>query len=198
VYLKAKLDLRPGFLMEIVLRVLQVFLAIGLIGVVLLQRSEGGGLGIGSSGGAGSFMSVRGTANFLTRVTAILAALFMITCLILALLAKPNTAPKSIFDGPAPGTTAPAPLTSAPPTPAPLIPPPATPAGEAPALPVPVPGEAPNTGVTTSPTTAPAPVLVPPSAATAPVTPAPQPAPSAEKAKPKKTPQTGPAHAPGQ
>ncbi len=60
--------------MEIVLRVLQVFLALGLIGVVLLQRSEGGGLGIGSSGGMGSFMSVRGTANFLTRVTAILAA----------------------------------------------------------------------------------------------------------------------------
>jgi preprotein translocase subunit SecG len=179
--------------MEIVLRVLQVFLAIGLIGVVLLQRSEGGGLGIGSSGGAGSFMSVRGTANFLTRVTAILAALFMITCLVLALLAKPNTAPKSIFDGPAPGTTAPAP-----PTPAPLTPPPAAPASEAPALPVPVPGEAPNTGVTTSPTSAPAPVLVPPPAATAPVTPAPQPAPSAEKVKPKKVPQTGAAHAPGQ
>src|SRR5476651_2293819 len=71
--------------MEIILRVLQVFLALGLIGVVLLQRSEGGGLGIGSSGGAGSFMSVRGTANFLTRVTAILAALFMITSLALAL-----------------------------------------------------------------------------------------------------------------
>ncbi len=191
--------------MEIVLRVLQVFLAIGLIGVVLLQRSEGGGLGIGSSGGAGSFMSVRGTANFLTRVTAILAALFMITCLILALLAKPNTAPKSIFDGPAPGTTAPgttAPGTTAPaPTPAPLIPPPAAPAApasEAPALPVPVPGEAPTTGATTSPTTAPAPVLVPPPAATAPVTPAPQPAPSAEKVKPKKAPRTAPAHAPGQ
>src|SRR5271154_2418341 len=123
--------------MEIILRVLQVFLALGLIGVVLLQRSEGGGLGIGSSGGAGSFMSVRGTANFLTRVTAILAALFMITCLVLALLAKPNTAPKSIFDGPAPGRTAPAPL----------IPAPAAPASEAPALPVPVPGGKPDAGV---------------------------------------------------
>src|SRR5271167_2778319 len=126
--------------MEIVLRVLQVFLAIGLIGVVLLQRSEGGGLGIGSSGGAGSFMSVRGTANFLTRVTAILAALFMITCLVLALLAKPNTAPKSIFDGPAPGTP-----TSAPVLPSPAVP--AAPASEAPALPVPVPGEKPDAGV---------------------------------------------------
>jgi preprotein translocase subunit SecG len=193
VYLKAKLDLRPGFLMEIVLRGLQVFLAIGLIGVVLLQRSEGGGLGIGSSGGAGSFMSVRGTANFLTRVTAILAALFMITCLVLALLAKPNTAPKSIFDAPAPGTTAPAPL-----IPAPAVP--AAPASEAPALPVPVPGEKPEAGVTTSPSSAPAPAAapsatVPPPAAAAP---APQPAPSAEKVKPKKAPQTGAAHAPGQ
>jgi preprotein translocase subunit SecG len=196
VYLKAKLDLRPGFLMEIVLRVLQVFLAIGLIGVVLLQRSEGGGLGIGSSGGAGSFMSVRGTANFLTRVTAILAALFMITCLVLALLAKPNTAPKSIFDGPAPGTTAPAPLIPAPSGPAPAVP--AAPASEAPALPVPVPGEKPDAGVTTSPTSVPAPAIVPPPAAAAPVTPAPQPAPSAEKVKPKKAPQTGTAPAPGQ
>jgi preprotein translocase subunit SecG len=97
--------------MEIVLRVLQVFLALGLIGVVLLQRSEGGGLGIGSSGGMGSFMSVRGTANFLTRVTAVLAGLFMAVCLILALLAKPATAPKSIFDTPAP---TPAPLTQVP------------------------------------------------------------------------------------
>jgi preprotein translocase subunit SecG len=197
VYLKAKLDLRPGFLMEIVLRVLQVFLAIGLIGVVLLQRSEGGGLGIGSSGGAGSFMSVRGTANFLTRVTAILAALFMITCLVLALLAKPNTAPKSIFDGPAPGTTVPAPVVPGPAIPSPAVP---APASEAPALPVPVPGEKPDAGVTTSPAPVPAPAVVPPPAAAAPVTPAPQPAPapSAEKVKPKKAPQTGAAHAPGQ
>ena len=181
--------------MEIVLRVLQVFLAIGLIGVVLLQRSEGGGLGIGSSGGAGSFMSVRGTANFLTRVTAILAALFMITCLVLALLAKPNTAPKSIFDGPAPGTTTPAPVVPSPAIPSPAVP---APASEAPALPVPVPGEKPDAGVTTSPTSAPAPAVVPPPAAAAPVTPAPQPALPAEKVKPKKAPQTGAAHAPGQ
>lgn len=180
--------------MEIVLRVLQVFLAIGLIGVVLLQRSEGGGLGIGSSGGAGSFMSVRGTANFLTRVTAILAALFMITCLVLALLAKPNTAPKSIFDGPTPGTTTPAPVVPGPAIPSPAVP---APASEAPALPIPVPGEKPDAGVTPSPTSAPAPAVVPPPAAAAPA-PAVQPAPPAEKVKPKKAPQTGAAHAPGQ
>ena len=187
--------------MEIILRVLQVFLAIGLIGVVLLQRSEGGGLGIGSSGGAGSFMSVRGTANFLTRVTAILAALFMITCLVLALLAKPNAAPKSIFDTPAPGST----LV---PTPAPAPPVQTPPASEIPALPVPVPGEKPNAGVNLSPQVTPAPAVVPPvsaapPAAVAPATPAPvapavQPAPSTEKPKAKKAPQTGTAHTPGQ
>ena len=88
--------------METVLRVFQVFLAIGLIGVVLLQRSEGGGLGIGSSGGMGSFMSVRGTANLLTRVTAVLAGLFMVTCLALVLIAQPRQQARSIFDQPNP------------------------------------------------------------------------------------------------
>jgi preprotein translocase subunit SecG len=186
--------------MEIILRVFQVFLAIGLIGVVLLQRSEGGGLGIGSSGGAGSFMSVRGTANFLTRVTAILAALFMITCLTLALLAKPNTAPKSIFDAPASGSAIPAPSTPAPTT---TIPP----ASEQ--LPVPVPGE----GVTTTQplavtppvapapaVEAPAPVSTPAPAVIAPAAVAPEtkPAAPAVKAKPKKAPQTGAAHTTGQ
>jgi len=96
-----------------ILRVFQVFLALGLIGVVLLQRSEGGGLGIGSSGGMGSFMSVARYGQLSDpRVTAILAGLFMLVCLILALMAKPVTAPKSIFDTPAP--TAPAPLTQVP------------------------------------------------------------------------------------
>jgi preprotein translocase subunit SecG len=183
--------------MEIILRVLQVFLAIGLIGVVLLQRSEGGGLGIGSSGGAGSFMSVRGTANFLTRVTAILAALFMITCLTLALLAKPNTAPKSIFDAQAPGSAIPAPVA---PVPATTVPP----ASEQ--LPVPVPGE----GVTTQPLAvtppvapapaaeAPAPVTATPPAATAPAAPETKPVAPAAKAKAKKAPQTGAAHTTGQ
>ena len=50
-----------------------------LVFVVLLQRSEGGGLGIGSSGGIGDFMSSRGTANFLTKSTSILAVCFFIS-----------------------------------------------------------------------------------------------------------------------
>ncbi len=189
--------------MEIILRVLQVFLALGLIGVVLLQRSEGGGLGIGSSGGAGSFMSVRGTANFLTRVTAILGALFMITCLVLTMMAKPTAAPKSIFDGTAPTSTIPAaPAIPAAVVPAPAVPTPATalpPASEQ--LPVPVPGE----GVTTQPAAqvpaaqapAAAPVPTPAPAASAPAAPAADSAAPTEK-KAKKAPQTGTAHKTGQ
>jgi preprotein translocase subunit SecG len=59
-----------------VLLVLHVFVTIALIGVVLIQRSEGGGLGLGAGQGMGSFMTGRGTANLLTRTTAILATAF--------------------------------------------------------------------------------------------------------------------------
>ena len=73
--------------MATVLLVLHLMLALGLIGVVLLQRSEGGGLGMGGGGGGG-FMTGRGTANLLTRVTAGLAGLFFLTSIGLTLLAK--------------------------------------------------------------------------------------------------------------
>ncbi len=69
-----------------VLMSVQVFVCIALIGVVLIQRSEGGGLGIGSSQGMGAFMSGRGTANLLTRTTAILAAIFLALSLTMAVL----------------------------------------------------------------------------------------------------------------
>lgn len=68
------------------LLVLHLIVTLTLIGTVLIQRSEGGGLGIGSSQGMGSFMSGRGTANLLTRTTAILAGLFMALSLTLAVL----------------------------------------------------------------------------------------------------------------
>lgn len=71
-----------------VLRVLHLFVTLAMIGVVLIQRSEGGGLGIGTSQGMGSFMTGRGTANLLTRTTAILAGLFFAISLTLALLNK--------------------------------------------------------------------------------------------------------------
>jgi preprotein translocase subunit SecG len=61
----------------------------------------GGGLGIGGGSGMGGFMTGRGTANFLSRTTAILAAIFMATSITLALLANAGRAPKSILDQPA-------------------------------------------------------------------------------------------------
>ncbi len=62
--------------MTTALLIVHLFVTLALIGVVLIQRSEGGGLGVGTSQGMGGFMSGRGTANLLTRSTAILAAMF--------------------------------------------------------------------------------------------------------------------------
>ena len=72
--------------MTTALLILHFCVTVALIGVVLIQRSEGGGLGVGSSQGMGAFMSGRGTANLLTRTTAVLAGLFMLLSLTLALL----------------------------------------------------------------------------------------------------------------
>jgi len=94
--------------MTTVLLVLHFFVAAALIGVVLLQRSEGGGLGIGSSQGMGSFMSGRGTANLLTRTTGVLAAIFMALALVLGLLSQGTGRQRSIFESPAPAPAAPA------------------------------------------------------------------------------------------
>ena len=74
--------------MQTLILTIHILIALALIGAVLLQRSEGGGLGIGGGGGAGGgFMTARGTANLMTRVTAILAACFFGTSLILAIMA---------------------------------------------------------------------------------------------------------------
>jgi preprotein translocase subunit SecG len=89
-----------------VLLIIHLFVTLALIAVVLIQRSEGGGLGIGSSQGMGSFMSGRGTANLLTRATAILAALLMTLSLVLALLNHGTTGVgHSILDTPPPVST---------------------------------------------------------------------------------------------
>lgn len=71
--------------MQTVIIVIHLLVVLALVGVVLLQRSEGGGLGVG--GGSG-FMTARGAANALTRTTAILATAFFITSLGLSLLAR--------------------------------------------------------------------------------------------------------------
>ncbi|HSU05207.1 MAG TPA: preprotein translocase subunit SecG [Acetobacteraceae bacterium] len=115
--------------MMAILMVVHVFVTIALIGVVLIQRSEGGGLGIGSSQGMGAFMSGRGTANLLTRTTAILAAVFLGLSLSMAvlnrgtsgagnsILAMPQTSPNPA-SAPAPPQT----NSTSPPAPAPAEP----------------------------------------------------------------------------
>jgi preprotein translocase subunit SecG len=83
--------------METVIIVIHLMLVVVLIGVVLVQKSEGGGLGIGGGGGGG-FMSSRGTANLLTRTTAIVAGLFFVTSLLLSWLANYERTPASIIN----------------------------------------------------------------------------------------------------
>jgi preprotein translocase subunit SecG len=85
--------------MQTVLIVIHLLIVIALIATVLLQRSEGGALGMG--GGSGGFFSGRGQANALTRATAILATLFFITSLALTILASYTRSQKSIFESPA-------------------------------------------------------------------------------------------------
>ncbi|MGQ9365370.1 preprotein translocase subunit SecG [Azospirillum sp. ST 5-10] len=83
--------------MESVVLVIHLLIAVALVGVILIQRSEGGGLGIGG-GTMGGMMTARGTANLLTRTTAILAACFMATSVVLAILGGAHRAPTSIID----------------------------------------------------------------------------------------------------
>tara|TARA_Y100000590_G_C15729479_1_gene1016454 strand:+ start:1736 stop:2065 length:330 start_codon:yes stop_codon:yes gene_type:complete len=79
--------------------IFHVIISIALIAVVLLQRSEGGALGIGGNP-AGGLMSGRGAASVLTRTTAILATVFIINSIALALLAGGKTKNSSILDNP--------------------------------------------------------------------------------------------------
>ncbi len=76
--------------METVVLVIHLILALGIIGLVLLQRSEGGGLGIGGSGGGGlgGLATAKSTVNALTKLTALFAAGFFITSLTLGVLAS--------------------------------------------------------------------------------------------------------------
>ena len=87
--------------MLILLLAIHILVAISLIGVVLLQKSEGGALGMGG-GGMSGFMTGRSTANLLTRATAILAAAFMTTSVLLVVLHNRERAPRSILEQGAP------------------------------------------------------------------------------------------------
>jgi len=101
--------------MSTVLLIVHLFVTLALIGVVLIQRSEGGGLGVGGGGGGmGSFMSGRGTANLLTRTTSILAAIFFTLSLTLALLNRGTTGVAGSILDTRPESTPAAPIGTAP------------------------------------------------------------------------------------
>jgi preprotein translocase subunit SecG len=97
--------------MQQVVLVIHLILAISLVCAVLLQKNEGGGLGIGGGGqggGMGGFMTGRAAADLLTRTTAILAAGFICTSLVMAIMAGNGRESKSILDNPTPNITSPA------------------------------------------------------------------------------------------
>ena len=87
--------------MQTVLVFVELIIAVALIIFVLLQRSEGGALGMGGGSTMGGMFSPRGAADTLTRTTAILALLFFLTCLGLNLLALHGKDETSILDAPA-------------------------------------------------------------------------------------------------
>ena len=82
--------------MTTILLVIHLLLALAMIATVLLQRSEGGALGIG--GGGGALMSGRASSNLLTRATAVLAGLFMLSSMLLTIIATGTTEPRSILE----------------------------------------------------------------------------------------------------
>lgn len=113
----------------IFLTVVQALVAASLVGVILIQKSEGGGLGVGGS--PSGFMSARGAADFITRATSVLATLFVVLSIILAALAVSQSGGRKIdtsLDRTVPA--APADPLAAPAQPAQA---PAAPAGQAPA-----------------------------------------------------------------
>ncbi len=86
-------------MLNTVILVVHVVLALSIIGMVLLQKSEGGGLGLGGGGASASLFTPRGSANFLTRTTAFLAAGFMATSLTLAILGGIQSEARSRIEG---------------------------------------------------------------------------------------------------
>ena len=76
------------------LLIVQTFVAVGLIGVILMQRSEGGGLGVGGS--SSGFMTARGAADFLTRSTAVLGGAFIVLAILMAAIAGATHQPTKI------------------------------------------------------------------------------------------------------
>ena len=84
--------------MENVVLIVHLILALCLIGVVLLQRSEGGGLGLGGGGGGGGLVSSRAAATALGKVTWLFAIAFIITSLTLTIIAAQKSSNSSVLD----------------------------------------------------------------------------------------------------
>ena len=82
--------------MENLILILNIILAILLVGVILLQRSEGGALGLGVS--QDSFITSRSAGSFLTKVTAIIATLFIITSILLTIISKEELSSTSVLE----------------------------------------------------------------------------------------------------
>lgn len=113
--------------MFLFLTVLQGIIAAALVGIILMQKSEGGGLGMGGGGSPASIFSARGAGDFMTRTTAILAIMFVALSILLAALAvdastggdidtslERQVAPAAPAADAAPAPAAPAPAQSAP------------------------------------------------------------------------------------
>ena len=100
--------------MASVVLIIHLIIALALVGLVLLQRSEGGALGIGGGGGGGGMFTGRGAANVLTRATAVLAGIFFLTSIGLTILARQGNAPTSVFQDAQPSATGEQPAGDAP------------------------------------------------------------------------------------
>jgi preprotein translocase subunit SecG len=132
-------------MLQTIVLIVHVAAALMIIGLVLLQRGKGAEAGTGFGAGAsGTVFGSRGSANFLSRTTGVLVAVFFATSLALTYLSTQRKAPTSLLEQTAPATseTQPAPAAVPPPAPAGETAPTTTPSGEVPELPTP-PADAP-------------------------------------------------------
>lgn len=81
----------------VILLIVQILIGLALVGLILVQRSEGGALGIGGGGGGG-FMSARGAGNLLTKATSVLAGAFFINCMALTIVSNYDQRGSSVVD----------------------------------------------------------------------------------------------------
>jgi preprotein translocase subunit SecG len=108
--------------MILIILIIHVLIALALVIMVLLQRSEGGALGMGGGNATGGLMSGRAAGNLLTRSTGILGAAFMISSITLAILAGANSSNRSLFDNPPPADASAPAQEEQPAAPAPTVP----------------------------------------------------------------------------